>query len=1058
MKRRTFKSIIITLAAIFLIPLAVGVAAKEIGFLLSSSSISGSMVFYNVKDEHSSLYVRKEVKNANEEYPAPEDDTFTFILKLNGSVVRDQQYTLYDAEGRRLYSYWDSETSSTVLTTQERPNEFEVALKTDRNGGFTLQGGQMAKFEELAPGTSYEIEELVYEPYTQIEPVEGASAVGTLTPEGKMVLFRNLYPEGKKGTIEVRKNVSYPKNYQMPETPDFNFHIQVEGKDLAEKAFDVMNLETETKISEGTTDSTGRFTLKGNTYAVFADIPEDVDYMVEEELSEEAKAQGWRCITQEVQEGATKASGTIVSYTNVMASFVVSKQMYQGAVTDQVFSFQITDGESRPYGKALSYYLYDNNLQLVDEELHSTAEDGTFQLKAGQRAVFVGIPADTIYGAREIESGEFVQIVPTSRNGYENKIVSDAVEELPFVNRVPDTPPGKATLLVTKAVNINTEAGRVPDVEFTFRISKAVTGEDGEVTYEPVSKAAYDISDYSGTRTYSADSDGKFTLRAMETAQFIELQPGETYQVEELASEIPTGFKVAGEGVAEVKLVEGSTKVTITNDFKDKENPYVVIHKVSDEKDADDKNLAVTGAVLQLIRKDADGKEISVHNWVSSDAAGEKFQVKPGTYIIRETQVPDGFEPAPDLEITVEEPAEGEEESVQEFTMTDVRNPDVKIVKQTDEEKPLAGATLQLFRVNGDGTETVIEVDKDGTVVRRNESGQVVVGDEATAAQSWVTTEEPFVISRLDPGTYRLHEAEAPAGYAKDADQTITVKSRKELDDPEAEQTFTMTDERYPDIEIVKETEKEKPLAGARLQLYTRGIDGTEIVLQTDKEGNIVRDGSGNDSWVTTEEPFVIKGILPGTYYIRELEAPEGYMKAADVEITVLARKELKDPETVQSFTMTDERYPDVEIVKETDKGKPLAGAELQLLTKDADGKETILQTDEEGNIVRDGKGNESWITTEDPFEIKGLQPGTYYIRELEAPEGYFKADDLEITVKSSKETDKVQTFTMEDERDTSQDLPERGGSGTRGIYAAGVIIIGLAAALMIRRRRRGNL
>ena len=670
MKKTVIRIIVTALVAVFLLPMAFGVGLQEVFGILSGSSLgsnaSYAITFYNTKNKETSLYVRKEIVDENGGDHS--EDEFEYVLKLNGSIAEGQFYRLLDEEGRNLYYYEDGLTPIKKVNENGEP-VLELALMTDENGQFTLKDGWTAIFDNLAQGTSYDVEEIPLAPYEQILPAGGEPAVGTVLPEGTLEVFRNLYPEAKEGTLNVRKSVSYPENYQIPETPDFTFRIAIAGKALADQEFTVKSISTDAETGSGKTNASGQFTLKGDTYAVFEGIPADVDYKVEELADAADTAAGWRQVGESVKEGATSEQGVTLNFTNALASFAVSKEMLGGTAADEPFSFQVLDGNGKAWSGSLKYYLYSNTLQLVDADLHETGTDGTFTLKAGQRAVFVGLEKGTAYGVRETSSGRYIQYLPADGAGYTGKTVTDSVEVLPFINA---ELPAKSLLTVRKKIVDNTENGSAPDVEFTFRINRLVDGE-----YVPVANAAYDIIDANGTRTLSADAEGVFKLRAWETARFVELKKGETYQVEELTDKLPRGFTVGGSPEKHGELGDDVLEIELENNYQEPENPYVAIRK---------ENVAgkmLSGATLRLIKKNKDGSETILHEWASSETA-EEFQVPVGTYFIREMEAPKSYEVAEDVEITVKdeygEPKtgpNGETYYVQTFTMVDKRDTDV---------------------------------------------------------------------------------------------------------------------------------------------------------------------------------------------------------------------------------------------------------------------------------------------------------------------------------------------------------------------------------------------
>ena len=638
MRSKKTRLIAVITALALLLPLAISVGAEEMTAVLSSSSSHKAyMLFKNVRRDEAVLYVQKKVENANDEFPAPEDDQFEFVLRMNGAVEQGRVYTLYDAEGRRLYKYGD------LLTPIQDPTQFEDMLATDRYGRFYLTAGQTAKFSDLAAGMSYEVTESDLDPYTRIEP-QGESAVGTITDEGVKVTFRNRYPDAEPGTLEVRKAVSYPEDYEVPGTPEFTFRIEISEEALADYDYVVKDIDTDEQKGTGKTDGEGKFELYGNTYAVFDGIPDDVDYAVEELLDPENGEAGWRVIGESRKEGATNQegeAGTVVNFSNALASFGVSKKMYGGISVPENFTFQIVDGNGQSFKKQIGYYLYDGLNKLVSPDIMKTAEDGTFTLYADQTAIFIGLEKDTAYGVRELSSGKYVQYLPAEGDGYSGKIVLDSVEILPFVNAVV---PEDTLLTVKKQIVDESEDGSAPkDALFTFKIEKKEGDE-----YVPVSGAAYDIVNASGTSTYSADADGVFKLQAYQTARFVDLEKGVTYRVSELAAEIPPGFLPISELQIEALTGDDLVEIVFTNMYQigGAAMPLTISVVKKDDEDS-----PLSGAKLELYQKVEDDDDILKHTWVSGEVAETITDLDPGIYYIHETEAPEGYVIADDVEV-----------------------------------------------------------------------------------------------------------------------------------------------------------------------------------------------------------------------------------------------------------------------------------------------------------------------------------------------------------------------------------------------------------------------
>lgn len=160
--------------------------------------------------------------------------------------------------------------------------------------------------------------------------------------------------------------------------------------------------------------------------------------------------------------------------------------------------------------------------------------------------------------------------------------------------------------------------------------------------------------------------------------------------------------------------------------------------------------------------------------------------------------------------------------------------------------------------------------------------------------------------------------------------------------------------------------------------------------------------------------------------------------------------------------------------IDETTK-KRLAGAQFVLLKKSSD---TATEPDKVA-VISNGKfsawedipaavdGTISWgddvvLTTNatNNITISGLDAGTYYLREIEAPKGYNKLEaDVEVTITPTTSADgKTMTLdavTADVENKSGSKLPSTGGMGTTIFYVAGSILLLGALLLLILKKRK---
>ena len=156
--------------------------------------------------------------------------------------------------------------------------------------------------------------------------------------------------------------------------------------------------------------------------------------------------------------------------------------------------------------------------------------------------------------------------------------------------------------------------------------------------------------------------------------------------------------------------------------------------------------------------------------------------------------------------------------------------------------------------------------------------------------------------------------------------------------------------------------------------------------------------------------------------------------------------------------------------VIDSENGEPLAGAGFRLYTDKGCTKEYQLVNDTTLNAYRPVMAGETAgemkSATDGTFPIKGLDAGTYYLKETTTPKGYTTAEVKAITIKATHFIDESgqPQVTLDSgsnlnnvivDKKGSQ-LPSTGGMGTTILYAAGAAIVLVAAfgiAFAVRRR-----
>ena len=139
--------------------------------------------------------------------------------------------------------------------------------------------------------------------------------------------------------------------------------------------------------------------------------------------------------------------------------------------------------------------------------------------------------------------------------------------------------------------------------------------------------------------------------------------------------------------------------------------------------------------------------------------------------------------------------------------------------------------------------------------------------------------------------------------------------------------------------------------------------------------------------WISDQENGqVFNGLEPGTYIIREIEAPAGYEKGKEMEIRILDQAE-----TVQEFVFYNSRIRSsggggshtvpkklyISFKKTDEKGEPLAGAVFAFY-------------DQTGRLAKIAESGPDGM-----FKIICPPNGTYIFKEIKAPDGYELSQEL---------------------------------------------------------------
>ena len=331
-----------------------------------------------------------------------------------------------------------------------------------------------------------------------------------------------------------------------------------------------------------------------------------------------------------------------------------------------------------------------------------------------------------------------------------------------------------------------------------------------------------------------------------------------------------------------------------------------------------------------------------VISWTSGTTAKTISGLQAGNYTLCETAAPAGYELYTEcIKFTVK--ADG--------TTTKV------VMYNTPKKEEVKQPKLAIVKKDSETKKNVAGA----VLVLKDESGKVV--------EEWTTTTEEKVFSNLKAGKYTLSEIKAPNGYEL---STATIDIELKEENKTTSVVFYNTPKKVvTKVQISKQdiTTKEE-------------LPGATLVIKNSK-GEVV------NTWVSTTEPKYIEGLEAGKYTLCETQAPNGYVLATEcVDFTVKADGSITK---VVMYNTKEQK----EEVKKSYKTKVF---KLDRDTKAAVAGATLVIKNENGEELHRFVSND----TATEFE---LQPGTYTLNEVSAPDGYLLSDEVVTFTVSEDET-----------------------------------------------------
>ena len=366
--------------------------------------------------------------------------------------------------------------------------------------------------------------------------------------------------------------------------------------------------------------------------------------------------------------------------------------------------------------------------------------------------------------------------------------------------------------------------------------------------------------------------------------------------------------------------------------------------------------------------------------------------------MVRETTTPHNFKPVADFTVIISE--NKSEPQVWRVLLDGEFSAKLKIIKQDDEtKKPVLVANTEFKIYNLD----------EGKYVE-----QTTTYPSTVTHKSYFTDENGYLIlpSALKCGNYRIEEVTAPDGYIQNTNFVeIKVDSNTayQMDSTTGDAIITVVYENHPakgkliihkSGETLKSFKKdfiyeETSLSGAEFAVYA-AEDIYTPDHQVDEAGNrtVIYPKDTLIQKVTTDEKgeAILNDLPLGTYRVVETKAPTGFVINSDSQELTFLYKDQNTPVVEETVEFSNKRQKvELKVVKEdAETGKKLEGAEFGIYNNNDiySGDKVIVKADTLLQKVKSDKNGLAQITLDLPL-------GKYYVKELQAPDGYVSSDEI---------------------------------------------------------------
>ena len=468
----------------------------------------------------------------------------------------------------------------------------------------------------------------------------------------------------------------------------------------------------------------------------------------------------------------------------------------------------------------------------------------------------------------------------------------------------------------------------------------------------PLQGVKFEVTDANGSvvDTIITDSDGVASTKSLRlgTYSYREIEAPDNVVMDSASHE----FKLeTNNQVVEVKvvnkLIEGKLKII----------------KV------DENNVPLQGVKFEILDSNKNVVDTIVTN---EEGVAQSKDLEKGTYYYKEIEAPDGIiVDSTEYEFEIVEDGQ----NVIKNMINYYAKGSLKITKEDSNNRLLSGVTFEITDANGNVVDTIV-TGKDGIATSK----------------------------KLPLGTYYYKEIKAPDNVIMDSDphEFILTENNQVIEKTVINKLVEGK------LKIIKVDENDIPLSGVAFEILDKNKNVVDIIV-TDKDG------------VATSHD-----LEKGEYYYKEVDAPDGIV----IDNNLYPFEIVEDGQNVIKNMVNYYKKGQLQITKLVDKtNEKLAGVTFDILDSDRNVIETVT-TDENG-VAYSSK----------------LRCGTYYFKEVDAPQGYIKdSNEYEFSIVENEEIVQAVVYNAKEE------LPITGGKlGTNEKIILIVSAIGIFGYIVVR-------